>query len=67
MDQVDDYGPESNSSDFEERAKNTRASGYTSPSLHDYGLRTEIGLGLQRISQFNTNIIFLKQLTIENC
>ncbi|MGB8937513.1 MAG: TFIIB-type zinc ribbon-containing protein [Candidatus Nitrosopolaris sp.] len=45
MDQVDDYGPESNSSDFEERAKNTRASGYTSPSLHDYGLRTEIGLG----------------------
>ncbi|MGA9151407.1 MAG: TFIIB-type zinc ribbon-containing protein [Candidatus Nitrosopolaris sp.] len=45
MDQVDDYGPESNSSDFEERAKNTRASGYTSLSLHDYGLRTEIGFG----------------------
>ena len=45
MDQVDDYGPESNSSDFEERSKNTRASGYTSLSLHDYGLRTEIGFG----------------------
>jgi transcription initiation factor TFIIB len=45
MDQVDDYGPESYSSDFEERAKNTRASGYTSLSLHDYGLRTEIGFG----------------------
>lgn len=45
MDQVDYYGPESISSDFEERSKNTRASGYTSFSLHDYGLRTEIGLG----------------------
>jgi transcription initiation factor TFIIB len=45
MDQVDDYGPESHSSDFEEKTKNTRASGFTSLSLHDYGLRTEIGLG----------------------
>jgi len=45
IDQVDDYGPESNSTDFEERSKNTRASGYTSLSLHDYGLRTEIGFG----------------------
>lgn len=45
MDQVDYCGPESISSDFEERSKNTRASGYTSFSLHDYGLRTEIGLG----------------------
>jgi transcription initiation factor TFIIB len=45
MEQVDYYGPESISSDFEERSKNTRASGYTSFSLHDYGLRTEIGLG----------------------
>ncbi len=45
MDQVDDYGPESISTDFEEKTKNTRASGFTSYSLHDYGLRTEIGLG----------------------
>ena len=45
MDQVDDYGPESISTDFEEKSKNTRASGFTSYSLHDFGLRTEIGLG----------------------
>ncbi len=43
MEQVDYYGPETNSTDFEERNKNTRASGSTSLSLHDFGLRTEIG------------------------
>ena len=43
MEQVDYYGPESNSTDFEERNRNTRASGSTSLSLHDFGLRTEIG------------------------
>jgi len=42
MDQIDDFGPESNSSDYEERSKNIRASGYNSFSMHDYGLRTEI-------------------------
>jgi transcription initiation factor TFIIB len=45
MDQVDDYGPESHSNDLEEKSKNVRASGSTSFSLHDYGLRTEIGFG----------------------
>jgi transcription initiation factor TFIIB len=45
MDQGLDYGPESHSFDSEEKLKNARASGYTSVSLHDYGLRTEIGLG----------------------
>src|ERR1041384_334510 len=45
MDQIDDYGPESHSTDFEEKTKNTRASGSTSFSLHDYGLRTEICFG----------------------
>lgn len=43
MEQVDYYGPENNSTDFEERNKNTRASGSTCLSLHDFGLRTEIG------------------------
>lgn len=43
MDHIDDFGPESNSSDSEERSKNTRASGYSSYSMHDCGLRTEIG------------------------
>src|SRR4029079_6507670 len=43
MEQVDYYGPENNSTDFEERNRNTRASGSTRLSLHDFGLRTEIG------------------------
>ena len=43
MEQVDYYGPENNSTDFEERNRNTRASGSTSLSLHDFGLRTENG------------------------
>ena len=45
MDQVEDYGRESNSTDYEEKSKNTRASGSTSPALHDFGLRTEIASG----------------------
>jgi transcription initiation factor TFIIB len=43
MDQADYYGPESHSTDFKEKSRVTRASGSTSYSLHDYGLRTEIG------------------------
>jgi transcription initiation factor TFIIB len=42
MDQIDDYGPESHASEFDEKMKTIRASGFTSYSLHDYGLRTEI-------------------------
>ncbi len=42
IDEADDYGPENHSTDFEEKTKNTRASGSTSYSLHDFGLRTEI-------------------------
>jgi transcription initiation factor TFIIB len=42
IEEADDYGPENHSADFEERNKNTRASGSTSYSLHDFGLRTEI-------------------------
>jgi transcription initiation factor TFIIB len=43
MDQIDDYGPESHATEFDEKMKTIRASGFTSYSLHDYGLRTEIG------------------------
>src|SRR6266496_5902851 len=62
MDQVDDYGPENNSSDFEERSKNTRASGYTSLSLHDYGLRTEIGFGSKDYSGKSIDCQMAEQL-----
>ncbi|HSF49544.1 MAG TPA: TFIIB-type zinc ribbon-containing protein [Nitrososphaeraceae archaeon] len=43
LDEVNDYGPESIAKDFEEKNRNTRASGAMSFSQHDYGLRTEIG------------------------
>ena len=43
MDQIDDYGPETHATEFNEKMKTTRASGFTNYSLHDYGLRTEIG------------------------
>src|SRR5215475_3593415 len=55
MDQTLDYGPESRSSDFEERSKNIRASGYPSISMHDYGLRTEIGIGSKDYSGKSIN------------
>jgi len=45
VDQVEDFGRESNATDFEEKSKNMRASGSTSFALHDYGLRTEIAYG----------------------
>ncbi|MGC1932222.1 MAG: TFIIB-type zinc ribbon-containing protein [Candidatus Nitrosopolaris sp.] len=62
MDQADDYGPESNFSDFEERSKNTRASGYTSLSLHDYGLRTEIGFGSKDYSGKSIDYQMVEQM-----
>lgn len=47
LDEVNDYGPESISKDFEEKNRIARASGAMSFSQHDYGLRTEIGSGLK--------------------
>ena len=62
MDQVDDYGPESHSTDFEEKTKNTRASGFTSLSLHDYGLRTEIALGSKDYSGKSIDYDMIEQM-----
>jgi transcription initiation factor TFIIB len=45
MDNVYDFGRESNATDFDEKTKNTRASGSMNLALHDYGLRTEIASG----------------------
>jgi len=47
LDEVNDYGPETISKDFEEKNRIARASGAMSFSQHDYGLRTEIGSGLK--------------------
>src|SRR5919198_1087314 len=62
MDQVDDYGPESHSTDFKERTKNTRASGSTSLSLHDYGLRTEIAIGSKDYSGKSIDYEMIEQM-----
>src|SRR5919202_3256747 len=62
MDQVDDYGPESHSTDFEEKTKNTRASGFTSLSMHDYGLRTEIAIGSKDYSGKSIDYEMIEQM-----
>ncbi|MFL6345834.1 MAG: transcription initiation factor IIB family protein [Nitrososphaeraceae archaeon] len=62
MDQVDDYGPESHSTDFEEKTKNTRASGFTSLSMHDYGLRTEIAVGSKDYSGKSIDYEMIEQM-----
>lgn len=62
MDQINDYGPESHSNDFEEKNKSTRASGHTSYSLHDYGLRTEIGFSSKDYSGKNIDSAIAEQM-----
>ena len=57
-----DYGPESHSFDLEEKSKNVRASGYTSVSLHDFGLRTEIGIGTRDYSGKSINHQMAEQM-----
>ncbi|MFQ5969613.1 MAG: transcription initiation factor IIB family protein [Nitrososphaerales archaeon] len=42
MEQIEDFGPETISSDLEQRMKNSRTGSPMSYSLHDLGLRTEI-------------------------
>lgn len=62
VEQAFDYGPESHSFDLEEKSKNVRASGYTSVSLHDFGLRTEIGIGTRDYSGKSINHQMAEQM-----
>ena len=62
MDQINDYGPESHSNDFEEKSRLTRASGHTSFSLHDYGLRTEISFSSKDYSGKNIDYAIVEQM-----
>jgi transcription initiation factor TFIIB len=62
MDQINDYGPEGHSNDFEEKNKMTRASGHTSYSLHDFGLRTEIGFGSKDYSGKSIDYAIVEQM-----
>lgn len=47
IDQIENFGPESISSDLEERMKNSRSGSPVSYALHDLGLRTEISYGFK--------------------
>jgi len=50
VDQIETRGPESISSDFEDRMKNARTGSPMSYSLHDLGLRTEIAYSFKDFS-----------------
>ena len=50
MEQMSDYGPESRATNLEEKMKLARATGQTTYSQHDLGIRTEIALGTKDFS-----------------
>lgn len=50
MEQMSDYGPESRSTNPEEKMKTARATGQTTYAQHDLGIRTEIALGTKDFS-----------------
>lgn len=50
MEQMSDYGPESRVTNLEEKMKLARATGQTTYSQHDLGIRTEIALGTKDFS-----------------
>ena len=57
-DQIADYGPESKSSNLEEKMKLARATGQTTYSQHDLGITTEIAIGTKDFSgkTINSNV-----------
>lgn len=62
MDQLADYGPESKSSNPEERMRNTRASGQTTFSQHDLGIATEISISTKDYSGKTINYQVANQM-----
>ena len=50
MEQMSDYGPESRASSPEDKMKTARATGQTTYSQHDLGIRTEIAIGTKDFS-----------------
>ncbi|MDE1862193.1 MAG: transcription factor IIB [Thaumarchaeota archaeon] len=50
MEQMADWGPESRSTNPEDRMKSARATGQTTYSQHDLGIRTEIAVGSKDFS-----------------
>ena len=62
MEQMSDSGPESRSTNPEERMKSARASGQTTYSQHDLGIRTEIALGTKDFSGKTINADVANQM-----
>jgi transcription initiation factor TFIIB len=50
MEQMSDYGPESRVTNLEDKMKLARATGQTTYSQHDLGIRTEIAIGTKDFS-----------------
>jgi transcription initiation factor TFIIB len=50
MEQMSDYGPESRSTNPEDKMRSARATGQTTYSQHDLGIRTEIAFGTKDFS-----------------
>lgn len=61
-DQLEDYGPESKSSDLEEKMKLARATGQTTLAQHDLGIATEISISSKDFSGKTINYEVANQM-----
>jgi len=62
MEQMSDYGPESRATNLEEKMKLARATGQTTYSQHDLGIRTEIAIGTKDFSGKTINVEVANQM-----
>lgn len=62
MEQMSDYGPESRGANLEDKMKLARATGQTTYSQHDLGIRTEIAMGTKDYSGKTINAEMINQM-----
>jgi len=62
MEQMSDYGPESRGANLEDKMKLARATGQTTYSQHDLGIRTEIAMGTKDYSGKTINAEMVNQM-----
>ena len=62
MEQMSDYGPESRATNLEDKMKLARATGQTTYSQHDLGIRTEIAIGTKDYSGKTINPEMVNQM-----
>lgn len=62
MEQMSDYGPESRATNLEDKMKLARATGQTTYSQHDLGIRTEIAMGTKDFSGKSINAEMVNQM-----